>query len=65
MMNPKTGEFEAIKTGLQMAEAKSKEWPIFEAGEEIEIKGHKFKLKHIDVKHHELVLVSTMLKRVR
>ena len=37
---------------------------MFKAGEEFELKGHKFKVKHIDVKHHTLVLVSTELNRV-
>lgn len=64
MMNPNTGEMQCIRNQAEMAAAKEAKWPIFEAGEIIDIKGHKFKLKHIDLKHHTLVLVSKQLKRV-
>ena len=64
MMNPDTGEMQRIRNQLEMDEAKAKDWPIFETGEEFKIKGHKFKLKHIDLKHHTLVLLSKQLKRV-
>lgn len=42
-MNPQTEEFETV-TAQEADEKRSKGWPIFEIGEEIEVRGWRFEV---------------------
>lgn len=45
MQDPNTGELRPVRNQAELAEAVAKNWPVFEVGEVIEIKGGRFRVK--------------------